>query len=155
VRAAAKIFSTLNFLPGQLVASKQREDGSGATTGQLSTFNTPSMNTRLHYIQNWPELAQEANWSAAVLAKKCGVSVRTLERHFLKQFSKTPKAWLAEQRQRKAVELLHDNSSVKETAMCLGYKHATNFTRKFKDHWGGCPVQIVQTKTVRAANVAK
>lgn len=113
------------------------------------------MNTRLHQIQNWPELAQQAKWSATALAKKCDVSLRTLERHFLTQMGKTPKAWLAEQRQFRAVELLLDNSSVKETAIYLGYKHATNFTRKFKDHWGGCPVQIMQTQTVRAASVAK
>jgi transcriptional regulator GlxA family with amidase domain len=40
------------------------------------------MNTCLHCIQNWLELAQQANWSAATLAKMCGVPVRTLERYF-------------------------------------------------------------------------
>jgi transcriptional regulator GlxA family with amidase domain len=54
------------------------------------------MNTRLNHIQNWPELAQQADWSASVLAKKCGVSVRTLERYFLKTMCKTPKNWLAD-----------------------------------------------------------
>jgi len=97
------------------------------------------MNTHLHHIQNWPKLAQEANWSAAALAKKCGVSVRTLHRHFLKQLGKNTKAWLAEQRQRHALELLSAGSSIKETASCLGYRQPTNFTRKFKKYWGVCP----------------
>lgn len=66
------------------------------------------MNARLHHIQNWLELARETNWSAAALAKKCGVSVRTLHRHFLKQMGKNTKTWLAEHRQRHALELLHD-----------------------------------------------
>jgi transcriptional regulator GlxA family with amidase domain len=61
------------------------------------------MNSKLNHVKNWPELAQAANWSAAILAKKCGVSVRTLERHFLKEMGKSPKAWLAETRQQLAV----------------------------------------------------
>ena len=42
-------------------------------------------NSRLKHIQNWPEWARVANWSAATLAQNCGVSLRTLERHFLKE----------------------------------------------------------------------
>jgi AraC-like DNA-binding protein len=105
------------------------------------------MNTRLHHIQNWPEFAREANWSVAALAKKCGVSVRTLHRHFLKQMGKNTKSWLAEQRQHQAIELLHEGSSIKETAACLGYKQPTNFTRKYKNHWGICPSQQSPTFT--------
>jgi len=98
------------------------------------------MNTsRLKDIQNWPELARQAKWSAAALAKKCGVSVRTLHRHFLKNMGKNTKTWLAEQRQHNALELLCDGSSIKETAACLGYKQQTNFTRQYKCKTGACP----------------
>ena len=97
------------------------------------------MNTRLHHIQNWPELAREANWSAAALAKECRVSVRTLERYFLKHFGDNPKAWLSEQQQRLAIQLMQNGSTIKETATLLGYKHATHFSRSFKNHWGHCP----------------
>jgi transcriptional regulator GlxA family with amidase domain len=97
------------------------------------------MNTRLNHIQNWPGLAQAVNWSALMLAKKCGISVRTLERYFLKQMVKNTKAWLAERRQRRALELLSAGFSIKETASCLGYNQPTNFTGKYKDHWGACP----------------
>jgi transcriptional regulator GlxA family with amidase domain len=114
------------------------------------------MNTRLSHIQNWTELAQQAKWSASALAKKCGITVRTLERYFLRQMNKSPKAWLAEQRQRRAVELLRDGSSVKETATCLGYKQPTNFTRKYKKHWGFCPAnQTPRIMRTKPANVAK
>ena len=98
-------------------------------------------NSSLNQIQNWPELARQANWSATALAKLCGVSANTLRRHFLKEMWKTPGTWLAEQRQHQAIELLRDGSSIKETACCLGYKQQTNFTRKFKDFWGICPSQ--------------
>jgi AraC-like DNA-binding protein len=101
------------------------------------------MNSLLNHIQNWPELAQQANWSASALAKLCGVSVRTLERHFLRLKGKRPKAWLAEQRQQQAVELFQDGSTVKEAASCLHYKHPSHLTNDFKKHWGNCPTKTL------------
>ncbi|HZQ47770.1 MAG TPA: helix-turn-helix transcriptional regulator [Verrucomicrobiae bacterium] len=97
------------------------------------------MNSKLNHIHNWSELAQQTNWSAAALAKKCGVSVRTLHRHILKQTGKNSKTWIAEQRQRQAIELLVDGLSIKEAAHLLGYKQATNFSRKYKQFWGISP----------------
>jgi len=97
------------------------------------------MNPKLKNIQNWPELAQQAKWSASALARQCGVSVRTLERFFLKKNGKSPKTWLLEQRQQQANLLLRDGSSVKETADCLSYKHPNHLTNAFKKHWGYCP----------------
>ena len=97
------------------------------------------MNTKLKYVQNWPELARQAKWSASALAKLCGVSVRTLHRHFLKHLGRSTKIWLAEQRKKNACELLSDGSSVKEAAACLGYKQPNNFTRYFKTQTGICP----------------
>lgn len=95
---------------------------------------------RLKHIQNWPELAREVKWSASALAKKCGVSVRTLHRYFIKHMKKNTKAWLADQRQENAFELLSvGSSSIKETADCLGYKQQTNFTRQYKSQTGICP----------------
>lgn len=95
--------------------------------------------SRLKHIQNWPELARKVKWSAAALAKHCGVSGDTLRRHFIKHMGEKPKIWLAEQRQQHAVELLRNGSSIKEAAACVGYKQQTNFTRKFKEYWGACP----------------
>jgi AraC-like DNA-binding protein len=97
------------------------------------------MNSKLNHVKNWPELARHSNWCAAALAKLCGVSANTLRRHFLQHTRKTPGAWLAEQRQHQAIKILQDGSPIKETAMRLGYKHQTNFTRKFKEFWGTCP----------------
>ncbi len=96
-------------------------------------------NFRLKHIQNWPELARETKWSASALAKKCGVSVRTLHRHFLQHMGKNTKDWLAEQREHDALELLCDGSSIKETAACLGYKQPNNFTRHYKSRTGISP----------------
>jgi len=97
------------------------------------------MNTRLNQIQNWSELAEQAGWSVSALARKCGVTVRTLHRHFREQIGKSTKLWLAEQRQCHGVELLTQGSSIKETASSLAYKQPTNFARQYKKHWGICP----------------
>ena len=99
------------------------------------------MSSRLNHIQNWPEIAKETGWTASALAKKCGVSVRTLERHFLAHLGQTPKAWLLGQRQRLAFELLTDGSTVKEAAHRLQYKHASHLTNGFKKHWGHPPTK--------------
>lgn len=100
------------------------------------------VNTKLNHVQDWLELAHNANWSVGKLAKSCGVSVRTLEGHFLRTNGKTPKVWLSEQRQRIAMELLRNGASVKQTAARLNYKYANHFSREFKNHWGHCPTQI-------------
>jgi transcriptional regulator GlxA family with amidase domain len=97
------------------------------------------MNTRLSYIQNWSELAKEANWSVSELAKRCDVSTRTLDHYFKANMGQTPKKWLAESRQHQAINLLNRGHSVKEAAGALGYKYAPNFSRKFKKYWGFCP----------------
>ena len=97
------------------------------------------MNSRLNQVQNWPELARQAHWSAATLAKNCGISLRTLERYFLKEMGKRPKTWLTEQRQWEANELIQGGSSVKETAAQLDFKHPSHLTNAFKKQWGCCP----------------
>lgn len=108
------------------------------------------MSQKLHQITNWPERAREAKWSAAALARKCGVSVRTLHRHFLMHMGKNTKSWLAEQRQQSALELVCNGSSIKEIAACLGYKQQTNFTRRYKCQTGACP--SLQPSPVRIAS---
>jgi transcriptional regulator GlxA family with amidase domain len=107
------------------------------------------MNRRLHHIQNWPERAQAAKWSAATLAENCGVSLRTLERFFLKNMGKSPKQWLSDQRQQRANELIQDGSSVKETAALLNYKHPSHLTNEYKKQWGYCPTDTTAPTRVQ------
>jgi AraC-like DNA-binding protein len=90
------------------------------------------MSKRLNHIKNWSELAQEVKWQTVALAKRCGVSVRTLERHFRQMFAETPKAWLAEKRHENAIRLINNGATIKEAAACLGYNYPTNLTRKLK-----------------------
>lgn len=113
------------------------------------------MNTKLNHAQDWPKLAEQAKWSVAALAKLCGVSSETLRQHFHKNMGKSPGAWLSQSRQQQAVELLRDGSSIKETAICLGYKQQTNFTRKFKEHWGVCPSWKIPIRVVSVPRLGK
>jgi AraC-like DNA-binding protein len=99
------------------------------------------MNTNLSNGQDWLELAEKANWSPRKLATICNVSLRTLERFFLKNHRKTPKAWLVEQRQKRAVMLLKRGLAVKETAALLNYRHPNQFSREFSIFWGHSPCQ--------------
>ena len=77
------------------------------------------MNSKLNQIQNWPELADKANWSVSALAEKSGVSTPTLERYILRKFGECPRSWMAEQRQCRAIELFQNGSNVNETADSL------------------------------------
>ena len=108
------------------------------------------MHTQLNQIQNCPELARRAKWKASTLAKQCGVSVRTLHRHFIKYLGENTKRWLKEQRLLKARELLCKGSSGKETANYLGYKQQTNFTREYKIQWGVCPCKQSPEKVINS-----
>lgn len=97
------------------------------------------MNTKMQYVENWLELAEKANWSVSALAKSCGVSPRTLERHFRIKMKISPKSWLAEERQKRALVFLNCGYSVKETALQLGYRHPHHFSRGFKRRWNCSP----------------
>lgn len=71
------------------------------------------MSQRLEHITNWHEVACRAKWSPAEMARECGVSLRTLERRFVRRMGKTPQAWLTEERMARAHELLTEGFSVR------------------------------------------
>jgi AraC-like DNA-binding protein len=112
------------------------------------------LNYKLNNEQDWRELARQANWSVTALARLCSISCETLRRFFLQQLGKSPAQWLKEERQQQAIALLRGGSSIKETAACLGYRQQTNFTRKFKEHWGFCPTTAALGQPIRS-NVRK
>ena len=100
------------------------------------------MKSRLNRIKNWGELAEGSNYSPKALARRCGVSLRHLQRFFKATRSQLPRQWLNEYRQRKARELMGAGALVKEVAAQLGYKHAAHFSREFKRYYGMSPAKI-------------
>ena len=101
-------------------------------------------NCALRRIQNWPQLAHEAAYSVKALAEACGVSVRVLERLFLRAFGDPPRRVLKRLRMQRAPELLGSGRNVKETAALLGYEDPSHFSRKFKKHYGFAPKQYAK-----------
>ncbi len=100
------------------------------------------MNTKLKYVNNWTELAKQANWSVRKLSKLCNVSSRSLERFFLKQMRSTPRLWMSKERHTIAETLLRNWLSVKETAAVLGFKQPQHFSEEFKRNCGRCPTEF-------------
>jgi AraC-like DNA-binding protein len=100
------------------------------------------MSSRLSRITNWEELAEEASYNAKMLAAKCGVSIRQLERVFLVQTLKSPQQWLDELRLQRAIPLIEQGLSVKEISFRLGYKQSSHFSRAFKRFHGVAPTGL-------------
>jgi AraC-like DNA-binding protein len=86
--------------------------------------------------QSWETLAARANYRPAPLAIICGVSLRTLQRHFRAQYNLTVCAWLNSVRLELALERLSHGARVKEVALELGFKQLSSFSRAFKNRFG-------------------
>ena len=97
------------------------------------------MSSRLEYVQQWEALAVKAGYRPRDLAGLCQISLRTLERHFQKNYGMTVSRWMRELRLGKAYESLTQGKSVKEAAYDHGYKQVSHFSREFKNHFGVSP----------------
>jgi AraC-like DNA-binding protein len=97
------------------------------------------MNSQIKPVQEWEALAKEVNFKPSELADACGVSLRTLQRHFRKQYKVTVSGWLRMFRLRQAYSRLKTGESVKGVAYDLGYKQLSHFSRDFKNCYGVAP----------------
>jgi AraC-like DNA-binding protein len=73
------------------------------------------------------------------LCHQVGVSVRTLERIFLKEVGMDFESWRRQVRLMKGIELLISGASVKEAAYSVGYLQPTAFVVLFKNTLGNTP----------------
>lgn len=109
------------------------------------------MSSRLEYVQQWESLAEKAGYRPSDLADLCQISLRTLERHFQKNYGVTVSQWLRELRLGKAYQNLLLGKAVKEVAFHQGYKQVSHFSREFKNHFGVSPsFLLVGTRVERA-----
>jgi AraC-like DNA-binding protein len=102
-------------------------------------FGKPAQSCRLARIHNWLDLAHEANYSVAGLAVRCKVSRRTLQKYFASVMREAPHRWLRRIRMQRALELLRDGATVKETTFLLRYSDHSHFSRDFKRFYGITP----------------
>jgi transcriptional regulator GlxA family with amidase domain len=105
------------------------------------------MSSRLGFVQEWEVLANKASFRARELADLCQTSLRTLERHFQKNYSVTVSEWLRELRLKQAYAVLQTGKSVKEVAFEHGYKQVSHFSREFKSHFGISPSFLTAPQT--------
>ena len=101
--------------------------------------------------EGWQHLTQAAGYSVSVLANSCGVSGRTLERLFPRLVGQPPGRWLKRLRMQRALELLRDGSTVKETAAHLAYEDPSHFSREFKRHYGFAPSKYSRLHAIQTA----
>ncbi len=99
------------------------------------------MKSGLRRVKNWAGLAHAAGYKAGVLADRCEVSIRSLERFFRRTTGISPQKWLKQLRQYQALRLMHGSRSLKEIAHELGSNHPSHFSRDFKITHGVSPAQ--------------
>ncbi len=75
----------------------------------------------------------------AALCAGVGVSVRTIQRTFLKDIGLDFETWRRQVRLTKAVELLVEGHPVKEVAFAVGYRQCSAFTQAFRRTFGTAP----------------
>ncbi len=97
------------------------------------------------------ECAGDLNWCVNAVAKRCGVSLPTLERHVLAIFGECPRDWLLRERLAKALPRLAEGATIKEVSAQLGYKNQHHFSRVFnKVH--GCPPSVYRKRMATRAH---
>jgi transcriptional regulator GlxA family with amidase domain len=106
-----------------------------------SPLTTQFPTSRLLHItkDDWREMAKTAEYQVRRLAKLCGISVRSLQRHFPDMTGTRPQQWLNGERMRLAGELLARGLGVLEVRNQLAFKSAAHFSRSFKQHFGHAP----------------
>jgi AraC-like DNA-binding protein/quercetin dioxygenase-like cupin family protein len=90
--------------------------------------------------------------SLAALCVSCGLSVRTLERIFLREIGTSFERWRRQVRLMKGVELLVAGRSVKQIAHSVGYENPSAFVALFRETFGTTPkawVRSLATAAVR------
>src|SRR5262249_39598597 len=90
-------------------------------------------------IQDWEQVAREADFNAAKMALLCSVSERQLQRLFRQHLRCTPSRWLRELQCRLAKHLITRGYSNKAVASELKFASESHFCREFKKIYGTSP----------------
>ncbi len=105
---------------------------------------------KLDGIKTLMEKQPWADYTIASLAKVAGISVRSLENNFKKEYGITPIKYLCKCKIKYASFLLASGRKVTETAELTGYYDAYHFSKQFKKIMGVSPSEYARTHTIDA-----
>ena len=118
------IYAAFSLLPGDFVVH-------GGAAPEFSVFDRA-----VKILDGDPGCAA----GCAELAARCGTTVSTLHRQFIKAAGLPVKTWLLNRKMENAAKmLLCENLSIKETADRLGYADRYHFSKVFKKYIGASP----------------
>jgi AraC-like DNA-binding protein len=135
----------------------------------LRAFNRPlivnnisktlPVNGSLLTIEQWEQVAREADFNSVKMASLCSISERQLQRLFRQHLHCTPSHWLRELQCRLARELIAHGYSNKAAANELRFANESHFCREFKKVFGISPQSFapdpVELKTSHALKISK
>ena len=90
-------------------------------------------------LQQWEQVAREADFNPARMASIFSISQRQLQRLFRKNLQCTPSKWLRELQCRLARDLIAQGYSNKAAAAELKFASESHFCREFKKFFGHSP----------------
>jgi len=90
-------------------------------------------------VEEWEQVAKEADFNPAKMATLCCVSERQLQRLFKKHLGCTPSHWLRELQCRLAKQLISQGYSNKAAAAELKFATESHLCREFKKVFGTSP----------------
>ena len=126
--------------PDVLVALKKLIDTNLARSARGTTETGTRAAHRLQLAEQWMRRHLDVRAPAAALADYLGISAMGLQRLFRQATGRAPGRAMAEMKMREAARLLsRPGSTVKETALALGYRHPGDFTRAFTGFHGRPP----------------
>lgn len=107
-----------------------------AAEEQIATKNS-IISDAINYINDkLPE-----RFTIKEIAKKCNVSVNTLERMFLKSLSISPSEYIKKRRLANAAKLLSEGYNVTEASEESGFRNCSNFIAIFKKYYNVTPLK--------------
>ena len=110
------------------------------TQAQLIVFHPHDAGVRFAELLQWMGENLGRDLTIDAIAKRAGMSTRTLRRRFHEQTRKTPKQWLLDVRIRRAQELLETGrASVDAIAREVGFRSSAVFRDRFSEVVGLSP----------------
>ena len=105
------------------------------------------MSSGLLTIEEWEQVAKEADYNPAKMATLCSISERQLQRLFKQHLHCTPSRWLRNLQCRLAKQLISQGYSNKAAAAELKFSSESHFCREFKKVFGTSPQTFAPAHT--------